>query len=260
MSSPSTVYLITGSNRGIGLGLVGYIAASRPNAFVYAGVRDPTKAVALEALSNVYPGRIAIVKCVSADAEGNALLAKKIQKRHGRVDTVIANAAVARVETTVLETPAKELEDHFTVNVLGTVVLFQALHSLLKASPAPRFIPVSTAAAPLAGPMTALPVRVAAYGASKAALNFITRKIHFEKEWLVAFPLAPGAVDTDAGWVIAQAAMANDTIGAFGAVLENFTVQTPDEAAKALVDLIDAATRKKEGGEFVDVDGSRIPW
>ncbi|KJA23333.1 hypothetical protein HYPSUDRAFT_201362 [Hypholoma sublateritium FD-334 SS-4] len=247
MSSPSTVYLITGSNRGIGLGLVGYIAASRPNAFIYAGVRDPTKAVALEALSNVYPGRIAIVKCVSADAEGNALLAKKIQERHGRVDTVIANAAIARVVTTVLETPAKELEDHFTVNVLGTVVLFQALHALLKASPAPRFIPIrSNDGAPPPYAATS----------SKAALNFITRKIHFENEWLVAFPLAPGAIDTDA----AQAAMANDTIGAFGAVLENVTLQTPDEAAKALVDLIDGATRKEEGGEFVDVDGSRIPW
>ncbi len=64
----------------------------------------------------------------------------------------------------------------------------------------------------------------------------------------------------DRRWVTAQAAMANDTIGAFGAVLENVTLQTPDEAAKALVDLIDGATRKEEGGEFVDVDGSRIPW
>ncbi|KJA19310.1 hypothetical protein HYPSUDRAFT_143895 [Hypholoma sublateritium FD-334 SS-4] len=254
-SSTSTVYLVTGTNRGIGTHFR-YIAASRPNAFVYAGVRDVSKAAALDELSKKHPGRISVVKCVSADVEGNAQLAKEIQARHGRVDTVIANAAVARVETTVLDTPAKELDEHFTVNVVGTAVLFQALHALLKASPSPRFIPISSASASIGGPMMPLPVRVATYGASKAALNYITRKIHFENEWLVAFPLAPGVVNTDS----AKAAMANDTTGVFDSLREHITLQTPEEAAKALVDLIDRATREKEGGEFVDVDGGRIPW
>ena len=59
---------------------------------MYAGARDPSKATELEDLSNKYPGRITIVKCVSADAAGNADLAKIIKERHRRVDTVIANA------------------------------------------------------------------------------------------------------------------------------------------------------------------------
>lgn len=59
---------------------------------MYAGARDPSKATALEELSKKYPGRIAIVKCVAADAAGNAQLAQVIKEKHGRVDTVIANA------------------------------------------------------------------------------------------------------------------------------------------------------------------------
>jgi NAD(P)-dependent dehydrogenase (short-subunit alcohol dehydrogenase family) len=42
------------------------------------------------------------------------------------------------------------------------------------------------------------------YSASKAALNSLTRKIHFENEWLVAFPLNPGPVATDMGEFLTQ--------------------------------------------------------
>ena len=78
----------------VGFALVAHIVATHPNAFVYAGVRDITKASALAELHQKYPGRIGIVKYVSADAEGNAQLAKEIQAKHGRVDTVIANAGM----------------------------------------------------------------------------------------------------------------------------------------------------------------------
>ena len=74
---------------------MGGIVASHPDAFVYAGARDPSSATELEELAKKYPGRIAIVKCVSADAAGNAELAKLIKEKHGRVDTVIANAGAS---------------------------------------------------------------------------------------------------------------------------------------------------------------------
>ncbi len=112
------------------------ILASRPEAYVYAGARDPPTATELEELAKTYPGRIAIVKCVSADAAGNADLAKLIKEKHGRVDTVIANAgasailslsmtksyisvtaskAVARISDTVLKTTVSEFQEHLTV-------------------------------------------------------------------------------------------------------------------------------------------------
>ena len=39
----------------------------------------------------------------------------------------------------------------------------------------------------------------ASYGTSKAALNFMIRKIHFEHTELTAFPIDPGWVQTDMG-------------------------------------------------------------
>ena len=68
------------------------ILAMHETAFVYAGVRNPESAAELEKLRVKYTDRIAIVKCVSGDSEGNAALAKEIEARHGHVDTVIANA------------------------------------------------------------------------------------------------------------------------------------------------------------------------
>lgn len=42
------------------------------------------------------------------------------------------------------------------------------------------------------GAMEMRPFPLAAYGVSKAALNYFVRKIHFENEELVAFALDPG--------------------------------------------------------------------
>ena len=79
------------------MGSVSQILALHDDAFVYAGAREPAQATQLKTLEKKYLGRIATVKCVSADVEGNAALAKEIEARHGRVDTVIANAGMYSV-------------------------------------------------------------------------------------------------------------------------------------------------------------------
>ena len=58
----------------------------------------------------------------------------------------------------------------------------------------------------------------------------------------------------------AREAQARDTTGVLAALLEKVPVQTPEDAAKALVNLIDGSTRDKDGGEFINVDGTRLPW
>ena len=63
----------------------------------------------------------------------------------------------------------------------------QAVYELLKKSTTPRFIPISTSAASLDGRAIKFPKSGLEYGATKAALNWATRKIHFENEWLSAF-------------------------------------------------------------------------
>lgn len=70
----------------------------------------------------------------------------------------------------------------------GTIVLFQAIYALLKKSASPRFVPISSSAACLDGVTIKLPIGGSTiYGVTKAALNWATRKIHFENEWLGAW-------------------------------------------------------------------------
>ncbi|KII86764.1 hypothetical protein PLICRDRAFT_43431 [Plicaturopsis crispa FD-325 SS-3] len=246
MSSP-TVYLISGANRGIGLGLV-TLLAHREDVVIFAGARNPSAADSLQALAKQYPGKVHIVKLTSGDKDENAAAAAFVEKTAGRLDVVIANAAIGKYIGPVHETPAQELRDHFEVNVVGTHVLFQAVYPLLKTGPAPKFVVIST----IAGSVTigpTIPFGMYAYGSSKAALNWFTRKVHFENENFVSFAVHPGSVATDT---------ALHTCKILGVPSESLIAV--DESAKGIVDLIDKATRSETGGAFVSYDGKPLPW
>lgn len=94
-----------------------------------------------------------------------------------------------------------------------------------------------------------LPVPDVAYGTSKVALNFVTKRIHFEHadEGIIAFPLHPGAVNTDMGLEAAPS---------FGR--ERFELE-PEESARGVMDVIDRATLA-ESGRFWSYDGSELAW
>ena len=65
------------------------------------------------------------------------------------------------------------------VNTNGALVLFQAAYPLLKESKTPKFVAVSSVIGSIT--MAAqLPVNVYPYGASKAAINWIMRKLHHD--------------------------------------------------------------------------------
>ncbi|KAL1724384.1 hypothetical protein EV715DRAFT_260240 [Schizophyllum commune] len=89
-----TVYLLTGANRGIGLGLAKQIAA-RPDTIVFAGARNPDRATDLHALAAAHPGRVHVLKIVSADRASNAAAVKEVKRVAGRLDVVIANAGMS---------------------------------------------------------------------------------------------------------------------------------------------------------------------
>lgn len=81
--------LVSGANRGIGLGLVKVIAA-RPNTIVFAGARDPS-AQSLKDLSAKYPN-VHAVKLNSGSKEDNEAAVAEIEKKAGQLDVIIANA------------------------------------------------------------------------------------------------------------------------------------------------------------------------
>ncbi|KAF8196073.1 NAD(P)-binding protein [Pholiota molesta] len=254
--STAHIYLIAGATKGIGLALVDTVASKDPSAIIYAGARDPSAASAsqLGALAAKYPGRIEIVKYLAGDKETNEALAKQIGAKYGRIDTVIANAGIANYMGKLHETPIDKFTDHFSVNVLGPIVLFQALRALLQASALPRFVPISSSYGSL-GDLAPGILDLGPYGTTKAALNWATRKIHFENEWLVAFPQCPGPVDTD----LSHGVVSFDESGQLAQMFDQIK-RSPEAAAGLLVGIITTATREKDGGEFHSIEGGRHPW
>ncbi|KAK0190216.1 NAD(P)-binding protein [Armillaria mellea] len=230
------VYLITGANRGIGLALVSELAARNSDISVFAGVRNPSTATSLE--------EITIVKYISADEEDNKALAKEIETKHGHLDVVIACAGIATYMGSALDTPASELRDHLNVNVTGILVLFQSVYSLLKASTSsPRFIPISSAAASLTA-FISLPAGYTCYGASKVAVNYIARKIHFENDWIMN---------------TARSNRVMDKTGTLAPIQDALAISA-EKAATLLLGIVENSTREKDGGEFINVDGQKLTW
>lgn len=92
----------------------------------------------------------------------------------------------------------------FDTNVFGVITVTNAVLPLLRRSPAPRIVNVSSAAGSLTicadpdGPLQALPAS-AAYSPSKTALNALTVQYANElrKDGILVNAADPGFVDTD---------------------------------------------------------------
>ncbi|PRP88861.1 hypothetical protein PROFUN_00329 [Planoprotostelium fungivorum] len=129
MSIPSNtnqkIWLISGANRGIGFGLVKNVI-TRPDVVVYAGARDPAKATELQKLAAEH-NNLHIVKLTSGSVEQAREVAAAIEKRYGGLDYVIANAGIAVLGYLLKDVPLEDLNEHFHVNVVGVLVLFQAV-------------------------------------------------------------------------------------------------------------------------------------
>ena len=241
----STSYLVTGANRGIGYEMV-KILAQRPDTIIFAGVRNPAKANALQTLASRNPN-LHVLQLESTSYTDAQSAANTIRKVSGGLDVVIANAGIAQNFHKVLDVTPASVAEHFNVNTLGPLVLFQAVYPLLLERNTRKFITISTIAGAIGEGM--IPIPDVAYGTSKVALNFVTKRIHIEHkdQGIIAFPLHPGAVRTDMGLEAA------DTFGA------EFFDLSPEESARDVLKVVDGATLA-ESGRFWSYDGSELAW
>jgi norsolorinic acid ketoreductase len=180
---------------GIGLGLVkSYVA--NPNITVIAGVRDIANSNSLKGIKLGAGSNIIIVKLDSASRTDAKAAVEEIKSRHGITSLyiVIANAGIGKYWGTVLESPPEEFLDHYNINVIGLVILFQATWPVLDTVAAPKFVVITSAIGSISA-MKQIPLPDSAYGVSKTAANFVTRKLHFEHEKLLVVLIHPGYVD-----------------------------------------------------------------
>lgn len=190
----NTTVLITGANRGLGRGLFEYYLA-KPNHTVIAANRDPYSASskALAILPTGKNSAAILVKVENTAAQDPRLAVQALQSTHGisHLDLVVANSGISQIWPTVAEMDVWDLQRHIEINVYGTVWLFQAVLPLLERAEAPKWVSMSSSAGSLTE-MDQRPFPSGAYGTSKAALNYLTLKMHYENTNLCAFPIDPG--------------------------------------------------------------------
>ena len=154
---------------------------------------DNTTSKALFDLPKGEGSSLIVVKIDSFSETDPAAAVKELESTYDitTLDIVVANAGISKVFPQVHEIQIADFQEHFNVNVHGIIYLFQAVRPLLNKAKAPKFITLGTSAASV-GDMEKRNFPNANYGTSKVAVNYLTRKIHFENPNLTAFPLDPG--------------------------------------------------------------------
>jgi NAD(P)-dependent dehydrogenase (short-subunit alcohol dehydrogenase family) len=185
------VAVVTGANRGIGREVARQLVERGYH--VVAGSRDLAKGevVAREIGARAYG------LDVDDDASVTAMAAF-VRDTYGHVDALVNNAAIlydtwARAATTDLDTVKRAME----TNLFGAWRTTQALLDLLRASPHPRIVNVSSEG----GSINAMSGGTPAYSVSKAALNALTKLLSGELrgDRILVNAICPGWTDTDMG-------------------------------------------------------------
>jgi 3-oxoacyl-[acyl-carrier protein] reductase len=184
------VALVTGAGRGIGAATARLLAGQGAAVALAARTEAEIDSVAKEITSR---GATAIpVRVDVADEDSVSSCFERVRAQLGGVTILVNNAGTPGVPLPVAATKPESWRCAFDVNVTGAFLCArEALPGMASANWG-RIINVSSAAArhPVAG--------MAAYGASKAALDQLTRVLALEGEpyGIAVMGVYPGVVDT----------------------------------------------------------------
>ncbi|KAH8804537.1 putative short chain dehydrogenase/reductase [Xylogone sp. PMI_703] len=257
MASNKTIVLITGANGGIGYETVIALAQESPDFHVLLGSRSLEKGQkALDEINSSHgsslKGSVSLLQ-IDITNQASILAAKEeVENKYGKLDVLVNNAGVIVTRDTDLLT---KLRETFETNTFGPAVVTEVFEPLLKKSPSPRLIHVSSEQGSITLRLDPTfkyyQLRGDHYRMSKAALNMLAACHRFGfAEWgckVCAFN--PGY-------------MVTNLTGEAGRAMRSKTgARDPKVAAIALVDVI---TGKRdddvEKSGIVDLDGGVLPW
>lgn len=169
MSKPlaDAVALVTGASRGIGYATA--LALSRAGAHIVAVARTVGGLEELDDTIGEAGGAATLVPLDLRDYDGLYRLAAALNERHGRLDVVVGNAAVAGVPSPLGHIEPKDWDEAIAVNVTANWHLIRAMDPLLRKSGAGRAVFVTSGVAATAR------AYFAPYSISKAALDVLAR-------------------------------------------------------------------------------------
>ena len=226
--------LISGANRGLGLGFVQALLARGDR--VVAGCRHPGRATALTALTGEYPGHLHVLPLDVAKPASIREFAQELPLVCEGIDLLLNNAGVlvAGERFGALEPDA--LDSSFRTNAMGPLLLTEAVaERLLEGA---RVANISSVMGSIAGVSE---FRRPSYAMSKAAQNMATAQLAhaLASRGIVVAALHPGWVHTEMGGDKAPLDIA--------------------AAVAGLLQVIDALG-PQHSGRFLDWQGNALAW
>ncbi|QSZ36216.1 hypothetical protein DSL72_007342 [Monilinia vaccinii-corymbosi] len=246
-----TVVFISGVSSGIGKALAEHYL-SKPNHIVIGSVRNSSSpsVAELKATNPASGSKLLLVHIENTAPEDPRKAATDIEAAGiEHIDIVFANAGGSPPVVDLLNVSSEDMVTSFQTNALSTLLLFQALRPLLQKSKNPKWASISSIGGSI-GTMGTLDTWITpAYGASKAALNWLIRAIHCSQPWLITLAFHPGVVQTGPGnWIARQIGMEQ-------------APTTISDSVLSLTTKLEEATRDNYSGKFINViEGNEIPW
>jgi len=240
------VVLVTGANRGLGLGFVRYLADR--GAIIIGACRNPGAAKEMDELLATAPGSFAVAMDLQSE-ESIRNAATEVGKRVNQLDILINNAGITSKNhpvDPVVNVDGEELMNVLRTNVLGTLTTTQAILPLMEKSATKVVMNLSSQLGSI-DKCWGIQGRyggVGCYRMSRAANNMMMRCFGGElrEEGFVFISMSPGHVNTDMG-----------STGGRKPPLE------VPESINGMLQVIEKLTRA-DNGKFLQWDGSELPW
>ncbi len=227
-------YLVTGCNRGIGLGLAHRLLQKAHH--VIGTCRRLNSARELWELESEYKSKF---KILEMDVTNETMVAEAFQSLPPDtvVDVLVNNAGILLEYGEGLTSLTMDaMEKCFRVNTLGPMIVMRQCLPFLRQASQPKVFNISSRVASITDNSSG---HAYAYRTSKAALNMINKNLSLEfPDWIIV-ALHPGWVQTDMG----------------GA-------QAPTQIEESVAGLLQVmeSVKLKDSGQFINFRQEVLPW
>ncbi|KDR20062.1 uncharacterized protein LOC110829367 [Zootermopsis nevadensis] len=243
--------LVTGSNRGIGFGLVKYLTLQPISPqFLFATCRHPTKAEALQEIAEKHKN-VHILQLDVTDFESFGSVVKNVESivQDEGLNLLFNNAGISPKFTRINLVKVEQMTSGFMTNALAPLMLTKAFLPLLKKAAQNKSSESFSASRAAVINFSSILGSIAEnssgglypYRASKAALNAITRSmsVDLKSDGIIVTSMHPGWVKTEMGG-------------------RNATM-TVEESVSNIIRTV-LSLSEKHSGKFIQYDGKEVPW
>ena len=229
-----THILITGANRGIGLGFVRKY--KEKNLQLMCTTRDKSRSKELLAFKEKYPNNMEIFELDLLKENAAVTLANFIKDRP--IDILISNAGVGSSNQHFQAVSSTRWLEVLKVNLIAPLMITQAVIENVKKSSVKKIFFLSSQLGSIEDNKSG---GMYIYRSSKTGLNQVVKSLSIDLKayGITVVALHPGWVKTDMGGPNAPVSI--------------------DESVEGMIRVIDT-TDIKDTGKFLNYDGRELPW